>query len=226
VLGIDLSSGVARTAACVVSSTRRGCKLHDVQIGCTDTQLAALIHAVDVIGIDAPFGWPLAFQRSVASWEHIEWTPQIRDSLRFRLTDRVVTERLGLWPLSVSSDRIALPSMRAMALLAREGVTDKSGDGRFFEVYPAASLKTWGLPCRGYKEAVAGRLPRHAICAGLVRLHKLPELPATFKTSDHSLDALIAACTAHAAANGKTVSPKAQQRRSAIVEGWIHFPET
>jgi len=42
--------------------------------------------------------------------------------------------------LSVSTDRIALPAMRAMALLHRHGEADKSGDGKFFQVYPAGSL--------------------------------------------------------------------------------------
>lgn len=41
--------------------------------------------------------------------------------------------------------------MRAMALLMRHGVTDRSGDGKFFEFYPAGSLFCWELRCRGYK---------------------------------------------------------------------------
>jgi hypothetical protein len=40
-----------------------------------------------------------------------------------------------------------------MSLLKKHGVTDRSGDGRFFEVYPAASLRAWAMTSRGYKEA-------------------------------------------------------------------------
>jgi len=62
-----------------------------------------------------------------------------------------VQDKTKLWPLSVSTDRIALPAMRAMALLQRHKVKDRSGGPKFYEVYPAATLKNWGLTCRGYK---------------------------------------------------------------------------
>jgi hypothetical protein len=48
-----------------------------------------------------------------------------------RETDPDIARRTKTRPLSVASDRIALPAMRAMALLRRHGVTDRSGDGRF-----------------------------------------------------------------------------------------------
>src|ERR1700730_1724314 len=67
-------------------------------------------------------------------------------------TDRVVHETVGRWPLSVSADRIALPAMRTFALLVRHGVTDRSDDNKFYEVYPAGSLSQWGLTSRGYKK--------------------------------------------------------------------------
>jgi len=41
--------------------------------------------------------------------------------------------------------------MRTFALLFRHGVTNRSGDGKFFEVYPAASLRQWNLTSRSYK---------------------------------------------------------------------------
>src|ERR1700731_3662215 len=74
------------------------------------------------------------------------------DQLRFRATDRRVHETVGRWPLSVSADRIALPAMRTFALLVRHGVTDRSDDNKFYEVYPAGSLSQWGLTSRGYKK--------------------------------------------------------------------------
>ncbi|MDA7640078.1 hypothetical protein N8787_00435 [Opitutaceae bacterium] len=47
--------------------------------------------------------------------------------MRFRATDKGIRKRLGNWPLSVSTDLIALPAMRAKALLNRHAVKDKSG---------------------------------------------------------------------------------------------------
>ena len=55
----------------------------------------------------------------------------------------------GLIPLSVSADRLAHPAMRCaviQAKIAREyGPQARDGSGRLAEVYPAASLKFWGL---------------------------------------------------------------------------------
>jgi len=48
---------------------------------------------------------------------------------------------------------IALPAMRAMALLNSHGMKDKSGGKKgFFEVYPKANLLSCGLHGHGYKK--------------------------------------------------------------------------
>lgn len=226
-LGIDLASMPKDTAACLVRWERGRAVAEAPRVGCTDADLDALIRQADVIGIDAPFGWPDAFRAAVADWTATAWTDDadLRTNLRLRLTDRRVHERLGLVPLSVSTDRIALPAMRAMALLRRHGVTDRSGDGRFFEVYPAGSLKVWGLLHRGYK----GALPDNSATrrASLNQLRTaLPclEVPAVCAVSDHAFDALVAALTARCCATGRTTAPSSAERASAAREGWVHLP--
>src|SRR5207253_2236918 len=79
--------------------------------------------------------------------------------LRFRATDFAVHERTGRWPLSVSSDLIAVPALRAARLF---GAHDRSGAGVLVEVYPAAALRIWGFSTRGYKgpRGGAARCPR------------------------------------------------------------------
>jgi predicted nuclease with RNAse H fold len=199
------------------------------RLGCTDADLDALIREADVVGIDAPFGWPDAFRAAVADWTATTWTDNssLRESLRLRRTDRHVHEQLGLIPLSVSTDRIALPAMRAMALLRRHGVTDRSGDGCFFEVYPAGSLKTWRLPRRGYKGS--GQPERATRTAALRRLRAaLPwlKVPTACTATDHGFDALIAALTARCCATNLSTIPAATERPIASREGWIHIPTT
>ena len=226
-LGIDLASMPKDTAACLVRWERGRAIATAPRVGCTDADLDALILEADVIGIDAPFGWPEAFRTAVAGWTATEWTSnaKLRESLRLRLTDRRVHEQLGLMPLSVSTDRIALPAMRAMALLRRHGVTDHSGDGRFYEVYPAGSLKAWGLPHRGYKGS--GKSERAQRAATRRRLRAaLPwlEIPAACAATDHGLDALLAALTVRCCATGQTVRPTAAERAIGAREGWIHLP--
>jgi hypothetical protein len=162
-LGIDLSSMPEGTAACRIDWLKNRAVARLAESRCDDEKLDKLIGEAAVVGMDAPFGWPKAFVDAVADWKTTVWSKNVRRRFRFRATDLYVQNRLQIWPLSVSTDRIALPAMRANALLTRHGVKDRSG-GRskkkaltrrrtpeFLEVYPAASLKRWGLPHRRYK---------------------------------------------------------------------------
>jgi hypothetical protein len=96
------------------------------------------------VGIDAPFGWPAAFVAMMARHHGAlgdaaggsvvgvpEWSPAQRDQLRFRRTDVVVRGALGRWPLSVSSDLIAIVAMRcagfAGSARGARSVGDESG---------------------------------------------------------------------------------------------------
>lgn len=213
------------TAASSITWNENGSIASPPAFSCTDDKLDALISEADVIGIDAPFGWPEDFVAAVTNWTADAWSSDSRDRFQFRETDRAVRKRLKRWPLSVSTDRIALPAMRAMALLRRHDVTDRSGDGRFFEVYPAGSLFCWNLRCRGYKKI-------DAECAGF-RQEILGELrtklswldvPESYADSSDTLDALIASLTVRAAAQGATVKPSSTQITFARREGWIHLP--
>jgi predicted nuclease with RNAse H fold len=224
-LGIDLSLMSEGTAASTIKWKKNQAIAFRPAVGCTDAELDALIAKADVIGIDAPFGWPVEFVAAVTSWTADTWSRGRRDRFQFRETDRLVRERVGRLPLSVSTDRIALPAMRAMALLRRHGVNDKSGDGRFFEVYPAGSLFCWNLRCRGYKrgdDQCAGF--RNEILSQLRK--KLPwlDVPRTYAESSDALDALVASLTARSAAQGLTRKPERSQLKSARREGWIHLP--
>ncbi len=225
-LGIDLSSQPKDTAACLVEWHADGrITAREPIPACTDATIDQLIAQADAIGIDAPLGWPAAFTAAVGHWTATTWDNTFRDTVRLRLTDTQVHRITRLVPLSVSTDRIALPAMRAMALLARHGVTDRSGgDGKFFEVYPAGSLHQWSLASRRYKGP--GNLQaRRDLLAALRKL--LPALsldPSVFIATDHAFDALIASLTTRCAATGRTIAPDKNQRTVARSEGWIHLP--
>jgi predicted nuclease with RNAse H fold len=225
-LGIDLSSMPKGTAACLIK-WESGCAVAEgPALQCTDEDLDALIGRADVVGIDAPFGWPTEFVAAVAGWTAREWSANARDRLQFRETDFAVRDRIGRWPLSVSTDRIALPAMRAMALLHRHGVTDKSGGGRFFEVYPAGSLFCWNLRYRGYKridDECASY--RKEILNELRAKMSWLEVSDAYAESSDSLDALVASLTARAAAQGQTSACSQIQLEAAKREGWIHLPK-
>lgn len=236
-LGIDLASQPAKTAACEIRWDGERATVQRPLLGLTDGALLDLIARCDVVGIDAPFGWPRAFVAFV-SRQHPDaaplpaWGPEWRDELRFRLTDRRVREALKLQPLSVAADKIALPAMRCAGLLATLGVTDRSGDGRVYEVYPAAALRVWGLASRGYKDRRAPGRPSAAnLLALLAALRRAcPWLDLADGAADRcsrdddAFDALVASLVARAAALGLTARPTAAETRQASHEGWIAVP--
>ncbi|MEM8952686.1 MAG: DUF429 domain-containing protein [Verrucomicrobiota bacterium] len=228
-LGIDLASQPRHTAACLLEWKDTKATILELHERCRDSDLDSLISQSDAIGIDAPLGWPLAFRKATRQWPHKKWNNEIRDQLRFRETDRFVrTLHPKNRPLSVSTDLIALPAMRAMAILERHQVRDRSGrEGRFFEVYPAATLRVWDLPATGYKNSDN----RSISCRQEIinKLHqKLPQFiaPADQLTqSADVLDAWLAALTTRAAALGQTHQPpNAKAAEYATEEGWIHVP--
>lgn len=214
------------TSACCITWESGWAVVSPPESRCKDDDLDTLIAKADFIGIDAPLGWPKEFAKAVADWTSKEWNETFRDRLRFRETDlHVQKPPFNLKPLSVSTDLISLPAMRAMALLRRHGVTDRSGDGQFFEVYPAGSLKVWGLPSSTYKDPRDGFPKRREILRLLRR--KLPwlEIPSDYAETGDNLDSLIASLTVRATVQGQTHLPTPEQLPLARVEGWIHLPK-
>ncbi len=169
--------------------------------------------------------------------------------LRYRRTDEIVErEMVERWnamehrprqrvrPLSVSSDRIAAPAMRAVGLLAerlcRGEAVDRSGmTGRFVEVYPAAALAIWGLRSSGYKGTKQRHVNRRKKLLkdleGKTGLSVSRDHRELCWKSDDALDALVAALVARAKARSLCDPiPKTDgDKKSAKEEGWIALPQ-
>jgi predicted nuclease with RNAse H fold len=233
--GIDLSTQPGRTAVCTIEWTR-DLALVSFALDTTDAGLIEVCHTFDKIGIDCPFGWPEPFVHALGA--HIAGLPwpgraqptnEFRTRLAFRTTDRYVRETTGQIPLSVSTNLIGMTTMRCALLLDALGEVDRAGtSGAVVEVYPAATLRTWGLPNTAYK-----RSPNRPALAALLDLliTRIPQLDFAAGArercarSDDAFDALVCALTARAAAQGRTLQPSpGEQARRAAVEGWIHLP--
>lgn len=255
-LGIDLASQPRKTAACRINWDGGAAAVVDVAVGVSDATALALAAGCDAVGIDAPFGWPAPFVAFLAGAVSAGpgdgaapvWDDARRIALSFRRTDLWVWERLRRPPLSVATDRIALPALRCAGLLAALGVVDRAGDGRVFEVYPAAALRAWGLASSGYKPRRAnpranasanadtntGAAPRSdpaalrdvsaALLAACPWLRLAPGAAALIAASDDAFDALVAALIARAAVLGLTHHPPPEDTELARVEGWIAVP--
>lgn len=220
-LGVDLAAQPKKTARCLVSCSQSGATVEALALGQTDADLIAAVAEADAVGIDAPFGWPLPFVDAVSTWARGgPWPAASSQALRLRRTDLRVAAEVKA-PLSVSTDKLGVAAFRCAGLLDRLGVQDRAGDGRVFEVYPAAALKQWGLPFQGYK-GKEGRATLHSLCAELRRACPwLRDIPSQCAQDDDAFDALICALVARAAKLRKT-SPADDP--AARKEGWIHIP--
>jgi hypothetical protein len=249
-LGIDLASQAENTAVCGllwhadrvdVTLLERG---RDAGGPLDDDRLLALMLEPPAgpakIGIDAPLGWPVAFVRAVAdvdAWPLSTEVDQV--ALVRRRADRWIHTETGKVPLSVSTDRIAYPAMRAVRLLRRlreasGAEIDRTGmTGPVCEVYPDTAVTRFGLRPAGARrlsyKGDAGRGVREGMLATLAE--RAPWLALSehqrrdcIAFDDH-FDALVAALLTRSVQLGLTHPPPAEMAADASLEGWIHLPQ-
>jgi len=238
-VGVDLAAASRKTAAAVIDWGHGTARLAHLALDVGDEEIVRLFGSSDMTGIDCPVGWPDAFLPFIAGHSAFAAYPVLdhdgiegRRRLAYRDTDRFVTARTGLIPLSVSADRLAHPAMRCAVIQAKialeHGPQARDGSGRLAEVYPAASLKSWGLLSRGYKGRRGAETERLALLLGGLKQAApwldLAGFDDRLARSDDMFDALIASLTARAVAVGASVRPDAGQAPAARSEGWIHLP--
>ena len=241
VVGIDLAAQPASTGVVVLEPVGTGRWRASVPVAPADDALLIELGArADQVGLDAPLGWPEPFVEAVAAHQRIEPWPGTDDRrpLTHRRTDDVVVAHGWGRPMSASADRLGSVAMRA-ALLQRDwaqhwdGPAPRDGSGRLAEVYPAAALRAWQIPAVGYKATGARAADAPGVRAGVVEeLSRrcagwldLSAVGAAAVASDHLLDAVLSALVAVAVRSGGTLGPRdAEERRLALLEGWIHVP--
>jgi len=237
VAGVDLASQDARTAMAVLGWERGQAAVLELTVGVGNPAIIEAASRVSVLGIDCPFGWPVAFTDLMIALRAGTVEPgtagdqRSKRRLAYRRTDAVVRERTGRWPLSVSADRIAYPSMRCaglLATLAAEGFPlRRSGIGsKAAEVYPAAALARWRLGAGGYKLDGPG-LPR--VVQALLRAAPwldLGSFQGLCRQSHDAFDAVIAGLVAGAVVLGRVEAVPEEDIQLADEEGWIQLPDT
>jgi len=239
-VGVDLAAEPERTAVAWVDWDDGQAVVRDLAFGAEDDLILDAITEADKAGIDCPLGWPDEFIRFVNAHQHgsVPLPPGglvkgWRRELALRVTDLVVKAETGLTPLSVSADRIGYVAMRCailMAELARRGQpADRTGAGPVAEVYPAASLKVWGLTHRGYKNP--GRPGELGKLMDELSAHtpflKLEGVSAICRREHDAADALIAALAARAVHRGLTLTPRDETEMAAArTEGWVAIPRS
>ncbi len=235
--GVDLAAEPARTALALVDWDGGRAAITELIRGAGDDVILAALARAGKAGIDCPLGWPDAFVGFVADHRAGHVTipagltgQQWRRRLAWRLTDEAVRAETGLIPLSVAADRIGHAAMRCAGLLAQQArqgqPVDRCGRGVVVEVYPAASLKRWGLPHRGYKQPRNAQALEALIDGLLAAAPWLDPGPyeGLCRSSHDAADAVIAALTARAAQQDLATRPDGRQEAAARSEGWIALP--
>jgi predicted nuclease with RNAse H fold len=235
-LGIDLAAQDKRTAMVRIAWKGGRATVQAPQLGVSDEDALSAMREADCSGVDAPFGWPDAAVKAISGYaEHGVWLARPPDGLRYRLTDTFVQRETRRGPLSVSSDRIAVPAWRCARLLTTlspRGVNRLGANG-VVEVYPGAALSAWGFERGGYKRSgnAAGharqRVTRECLVEELAKRGKpwldLSSAAAACIESDDALDAVIAALVTRAWSRGLTHEPQGDLD-TIKREGWIQIP--
>lgn len=236
-VGVDLSARDPKTWMATIEWAGSQAFVR-LERGVGDARLVEAAAGADKVGIDCPFGWPVAFTKYVSDHAAGDVKPQgdddalWRSGLANRVTDIWVKRHTGLNPLSVSADRIGHVAFRCAHLLAtmksQRVEVDRSGRGGVVvEVYPAASLRIWKSVHRSYK-GKDGRQVLQELATEF--LHELRWLDmsetdrAACRSNDDAFDAVIAGLTARAQQKGLVEVLTEGQVAIGRVEGWIALP--
>ena len=238
-VGVDLAAGAKGTAVALVEWDAGHATVTSVRRGADDEVILEAMGRADKVGIDCPLGWPDDFVAFISSHHQHGAVPVPpgypgggwKRRLTMRLTDQIIHAETGLTPLSVSADLIGHVALRCACLLAEAGrrgqVIDRAGEGAVTEVYPAASLRVWGLAHGGYKQRGSGQALGDLVDQVIndAPWLRLGAAESTCRDSHDAFDAVIAALTARAAAQGLTRRPQTPaEAAAASTEGWTAFP--
>ncbi|MBN2092029.1 DUF429 domain-containing protein [candidate division KSB1 bacterium] len=181
-----------------------------------------------LLALDAPLGWPAALGQYLA--QHQAGDPLAIDpNLLFRReTDRVIRQEAGKQSLDVGADRIARTALAALDLIQSLRISLKKPIALLFEppqcneigaieVYPAATLKLYGLQRIGYKK-VDARSVRREIIDDLRKIMKLPVDQNLLEDDVDTLDAVLCVLAGVDFLKGEVVFPK--DMALARKEGW------
>jgi hypothetical protein len=237
IVGVDCAAQLVNVGVAVARLGADGCAVDAVATR-LDDPVAWIAERVDwqvpvLIALDAPLGWPAEMSRQLAS--HAPGDPLAGEgnALFRRRTDREVRARTGKVPLDVGADRIARAALGALQLLARlrsgsgadlpllwsPPTTNESG---VVEVYPAATLRQWGWPDRGYKSsAEPDQRARRTILTHLSdTLTFGDEVAGVAQASADALDALVCIRAALDVLEGRCPPPP-DDPVVRSTEGWM-----
>lgn len=207
IIGVDYATQAKRVGLALGSYEGGAVRIKQVLVG---SMVKSVVQTVadwteqtssTLIALDAPLGWPLDLGRTLH--KHDAGAPiSVKANRMFRrTTDRFVKREIGKQPLEVGANLIARTALSALEFLKElRQQTEESlplawnpgiGVGVCaVEVYPAATLKAYGVKVPSYK-GTKGYAARQTILRFLQKHMDLPEDVSLMETNDDALDASL-----------------------------------
>lgn len=183
-----------------------------------------------LLALDSPLAWPSRLAANLLDHRPGEPISEDADRLFRRATDKVVANEIGVRPLDVGADRIARTTHASLRLLAELrsatyqaipvawAPSDLNGGAAAIEVYPAATLRSLGLPHSSYKRP--RQVAEHErILDGLEQHLQLQCDRQTLLETADALDAAVCALAGADFLTGAAIPPTDSDL--ARQEGWI-----
>ncbi|MCY3964887.1 MAG: DUF429 domain-containing protein [Acidobacteria bacterium] len=195
------------------------------------TQWVAEAKEATLIAVDAPLGWPAPLGEALESHQAGQTIATSADGMFRRRTDDFVQHTTGKRPLEVGANLIARTAHAALDLLSKLGEalgtsvplawTPTGVEGpAAIEVYPAATLRAYGIRDAGYKKVDQQRERREIVKALRRHSMRIPDSGASeLHRNADTLDAAVCVLAAEDFIAGRAARPEDQDL--ARREGWI-----
>jgi predicted RNase H-like nuclease len=235
IIGVDCATDPRRVGlACAEVSGARP-KLKVAEVGSKELSLADRIaswfgaDSRTLLAMDAPLGWPVEMGPALTQQRAGEYIDVPPDRLFQRETDRVVHRVVGRRPLEVGAERIARTALAALALLEQlrqrlDQPISLAWSPQFpglvsaIEVYPAGTLRAYGLPASGYKKRGQSSA-RQRLIEWLSEHIEIQGPTTLLEENADALDAVICVLAGWDFLRGLTIAPTDPEQ--AAKEGWI-----
>ncbi len=235
IIGVDCATDARKVGLAMGVYYNRDISLLETKFGSNGNSIAEIIMdwiQLDdkvVLAIDAPLGWPEDLGDSLN--HHLAGqTLYIDSNLLFRReTDRFIKEKLGKQPLDVGADRIARTAYAALKIIGELQLTmknkiemawnpEKVNTISVIEVYPAATLQSYGIRSGRYKEKGQSDA-REEILRDLAKVMKIEcDLQHMIQSAD-VLDSAVCLLAAKDFLDGNVYFPS--DFKKAKKESWI-----
>ncbi len=241
IIGVDCATQKMKTGLSLATYENGRCFLKEARTGKGVMSVAEIISdwftkdETVLLALDAPLGWPAHLGEELQKHLAGEPIPVEPNMLFRRMTDKYVKEIIGKNPLDVGADRIARTAHTSLALIGElremRGIELEMAwkPGHLqpvsaIEVYPAATMKTYGMIYSGYKDGDKKHLRKKILQDLKEHLEVEPALETTLIANADVLDSAICVLGGLDFLKGQVYMP--ENRQLVAKEGWIWFHKT